>query len=281
MNRSIQHHAGRLILGWLAAVVAAVAQADTAEPLPGLRTRVEAYWRAQEREDWHTLFRLLSPRYLQGLSQNEFVEAKNRLEKLRFSAITIGRIERQGDYAWAEVDYGYQPRGYPDMPAHRARIWDIWQQEQNQYYPVPPESRQSVPGLPPVERAAAEEQALTQRLHQFWEARERQDQAGLYRLLDPAWRRQVDFQAFRKKRPFYQYLVHKLDWVEVPRNQRQGRVRVTFSYKLNDPSVSKMPPREESLLQDWIKVGDQWYRSVPQEPEQPVSNPEPKGDKGA
>ncbi len=280
MKRSKPYRKGLLLLGCLMYWVTGAANADPSALLQELRIRAAAYWQAQEQEDWHTLFRFIPPDYLKDVSEADFVAAKNRLEKLRFSQTAIHRIEQQGEHAWVEVEYSYQPRAYLTASPHRARVWDVWKREQNQYYPVPPELRQTVPALPPLARADTEEKALTARLHQFWEARERQDHAALYGLLDPAYRQRVDLKTFRKKRPFYQYLVHKLDWVEVPLHAQQGRARITFTYKLNDPSVSKMSPREEASLQEWIKVGSQWYRSIPPEPAAPVSNAEKQGDKG-
>lgn len=281
MTRLLLSYTHYRVLGGVMMLLLGSAWAHAQDATTPLRTRIEAYWQAQEHEDWHTLFRLLSPNYLHGVSEDDFVQAKNRLEKLRFSHTGVYRIEQQGEYAWAEVEYAYRPRQYEQLPARQAHIWDVWKLEQGQYYPVPSEWRQAVPGLPPVARATREEQTLTARLHQFWKAREQHDQATLYELLDPAYRRRVDFATFRKSRPFYQYLIHTLDWVEVPLDERKGRARITFTYKLNDPSLSKMPPREESLMQEWIKVDEQWYRSIPTEPETSVSNPERQGDKGA
>jgi len=280
MKRSKRYRNDFLWPGCVMLFVTVTTHADETPALQALRSRAAAYWQAQEQEDWHTLFRFVPPGYLRNISEADFVEAKNRLEKLHFSEATIHRIEPQGDHAWVEVAYRYRPRNYPTVSPHQARIWDVWKREQNQYYPVPPELRQTVPALPPIARADSEEKALAARLHQFWQAREQQDQTALYGLLNPAYRQQVDLATFRKKRPFYQYLIHKLDWVEVPLHGRQGRARVTFSYRINDRSVSKMAPREESAVQEWIKVDEQWYRNIPPERTTPVANPEKQGDQG-
>lgn len=259
--------------------------AFAAEPPPDnaktLRTRVETYWRAQEQEDWQTVFGLLSPHALQGISEQAFIEAKNQVEKLRFSNVAVGRIETSDDYAWVEVVYFYQPRHYEGLASRRAALWDVWKRENNRYYPVPPELRHDVPALPPRLRDQQEEQALAERCHRFWQAREQQDSSALYELLNPAYRRQVSLQDFLKKRSFYQYLSHQLDWVEVPKDSQQGRGRVSYAYKINDPNLSKMSPREEVQVQDWIKVGGHWYRNVPPEAAPSASKPATQGDQGA
>lgn len=281
MNRLATLYGCQILLVWLVTVSAGIVTAAESDDAKTLRTRVETYWQAQERDDWRTLFGLMSPLYMQGVSEQSFTEAKQRMEKLRFSSADVGRIELEGDYGWAELVYFYQPRGFDGFPPKRAELWDVWKKEAGVYYPVPPELRRDSPGLPPRLRAKSEEKALAERFQQFWQARENQDAAALYELLDPAYRKQVSLQAFMKKRPFYQYLSHKLDWVEVPADSQQGHGKVSFSYKINDPHVSKMPPKQEASVQDWIKVEGHWYRSVPPEPGSRVANPEQKGDKGA
>ena len=56
------------------------------------------------------------------------------------------------------------------------------------------------------------------------------------------------------------YVSHKIDWLEVIGDQ--GRSKVTYTYKPNDPSMAKVDPVAESTIEGWIKVDGEWYRFI-------------------
>ena len=42
----------------------------------------------------------------------------------------------------------------------------------------------------------------------------------------------------------------------------RAKVRITVGSRPNDPNLTKMDPEHETIVQDWIKVKDQWYVDV-------------------
>ena len=40
---------------------------------------------------------------------------------------------------------------------------------------------------------------------------------------------------------------------------------MTYTYRLYDPRLSKLEPKEKSVIEDWIKTDKLWYRKIPQE----------------
>ncbi len=55
----------------------------------------------------------------------------------------------------------------------------------------------------------------------------------------------------------FDYLSHRLDWIEVIGNQ--GRIRVTYHHKLTDKSMEKLPARDATFIEAWVKSEDEWY----------------------
>ncbi len=37
---------------------------------------------------------------------------------------------------------------------------------------------------------------------------------------------------------------------------------MVYRRKLNDPSVSKLDPQEDRVIENWIKIDGQWYRDL-------------------
>lgn len=239
-----------------------------------LRTNAAEYWQAREAEDWAKLYEILSPEDLAGFSQQEFVKNKQQYEKLRYSAVKVQDVQVDGDYGWVDVSYRYSPKGYEGLPPKEARIWDVWRKENGVWRPLSPPRLMEAPKLPPTLRSRDEETVLARRIEQFWVAREAQDWAALYPLLEPAYRALQSEQEFLKMRAMYLYLSHKLEWTEVDKGSESGRAKINYTYKYNDPNVSKMAPQEDVAVEEWVKVNNEWFRRVAAQSAAPEHRPE-------
>lgn len=241
-----------------------------------LRARAGEFWRAQEAEDWAKSYQILSPDELAGISQQEFVESRQQHEKLRYSAVNVRDAQIDGDYGWVDVSYRYLPKGFEGLSPREARVWDVWRKENGVWHPLPLPRRMEAPKLPPTLRSRDDETMLAKRIEQFWAAREAQNWAALYQLLEPAYRARQSEQEFLKMRAMYLYLSHQLEWTEVDKGGENGRGMVNYSYKYNDPNVSKMAPQESVAIEEWVKVNDEWFRHIAAPPVAPEHRPEDK-----
>jgi hypothetical protein len=238
-----------------------------------LKAAAAAFWHAQESEDWSKLYQILSPKDLSGIPEKQFVDAKARREKLRYSAVQVTGAEIDGDFGWTEVDYSYRPKGFEGIPPVPVHQWDAWRKEAGTWRPLPPERRSEAPAFPPSLRARDEEAALMRRMDEFWAARETGNWSALYRMLAPAFRTRESEAEFLSKRAMYLYLSHRLAWIEVPRGSAEGRGKIDYAYKLNDPSLSKMPGQRNSSIEDWVKVDGEWYRQAQAKPREQAGEP--------
>jgi hypothetical protein len=239
-----------------------------------LRAQAEAFWQAREAEDWAKFYEILSPEEVAGISRQEFVEGKQQQEKLRYSAVKVQDVQVDGHYGWVDVSYRYSPKGYEGLPPKEARIWDVWRRESGVWRPLLPPRLMEAPKLPPTLRSRDEETVLARRIEQLWAAREAQDWAALYPLLEPAYRARQSEQEFLKMRAMYLYLSHKLEWTEVDKGSESGRAKISYTYKYNDPNVSKMAPQEDVAVEEWVRVNNEWFRRVAAQSAAPEHRPE-------
>jgi hypothetical protein len=231
-----------------------------------LKALAEEFWRAQETEDWAKLYQLLSPRGLEDISQQQFIENKQRHELLHYSSVQVRDAEVDGDYGWVDISYRYVPKGYESLPPEQVRMWEVWRKESGVWRPLPSVKREEAPKLPPTLRSREDETILAQRVEQFWKARETKDWGSLYRLLEPAYRARESEQEFLKRRPIYLYLSHKPEWMEVGKGSGSGRSKINYSYKYDDPSVSKMAAQEAMAIEEWVRINGEWFRRMAEPP---------------
>lgn len=239
-----------------------------------LRAQAEVFWQAREAEDWAKCYEILSPEDVAGISQQEFIEGKQQQEKLRYSAVSVQDVQVDGAYGWVDVSYRYLPKGFESLPPKDTRVWDVWRRENGVWRPLLPQRLMEAPKLPPTLRSQEDETILAKRIEQFWAARETQDWAALYQLLEPAYRARQSEQEFLKMRAKHLYLSHKLEWTEVDKGSENGRGKVNYSYRYNDPNVSKMAPQEAVAVEEWIKVNDEWFKRIAAQPAAPENQPE-------
>ncbi|ABA57240.1 hypothetical protein [Nitrosococcus oceani] len=225
-----------------------------------LKDRASVFWKARVQEDWATVYNFLPSETRSKTAKEQFVAFRQKKGPFRYLSSEIGKVAVAGDKGWVELHYTAQPYNYPEISPDRIEMWEPWQIREKQWYPVPPQLREQMPKLPPHLRPAEEEAALSRRADEFWKAKEAQNWDLIYRFLEPSYRAEVSKAEFLSKQSLFVYVTHRFEWVEVRGNQ--GRVNVVYSRKLNDPTLYKLQPEEDSMIAEWVKVDGVWYRHV-------------------
>ena len=227
-----------------------------------LKERAKTFWEARLKGDWATVYRYLPPAEKRGFTEEQFVSFRKEKGPFRYLSSELGRLEITGDLGWVEVRYAIQPAGFPEYPPRNMHLWQIWQKRDHNWFPLPRSKYTQVPKNPPHLRSAEEEALLSERVNEFWEAKEKEDWQFIYQQLDPHFRSKVSAEEFMSKEARYLYLSHRVDWAEVVEDH--GRVRVTYTSRLLDPTLTKLSPVENSEVEEWIKVNGRWYRHIPE-----------------
>jgi hypothetical protein len=222
-----------------------------------LKARADRLWEARVKGEWASVYEFLLPEEQTKLTQEQYVISKKEKGPVHYLSAEIGEVAVAGDTGWVEVNYLWRPSAYSALPPTQAHLWEVWQKRED-WRPLSKELREQVPSRPPHVRPAAEEAALGKRAEAFWQAKEAQDWRRLYEYLEPGYRAQEPIDAFLKKKSVALYLTHRLEWVEV--SDEHGRVKVAYTHRPNDPTLTKLDPRESTVIEDWIKVQGQWYR---------------------
>jgi glucan-binding YG repeat protein len=225
-----------------------------------LTERADLLWKALVAEDWATEYQFLSPEEATTITKDTFVSLRKEKWLLRYLSATVGKAVSSNDIGWVEVSLNFRLNNTPEIQPEQRTTWDLWQRKDGQWYRVSAQQREHVPKLPPHLRPAEEESSLSQRIHAFWQARERQEWKLVYQYLDPTFQKKTSEEEFLKSKAIYSYLSHRVEWVEVI--GESGRARVAYAYKINDPSLTKLDTRENFALEKWIKMNGQWYRRM-------------------
>jgi mRNA-degrading endonuclease YafQ of YafQ-DinJ toxin-antitoxin module len=242
-------------------VIGAVSLALAAEQdKQALEARARQFWEAEVKQDWGTVYDLSIPEERANATREQYVAFRREKGPFQYLTAQIGEVAVAGDIGWVQVAYDVRPLNYPEVKPHHIQIWDLWH-KRDTWYPVPKPQRDQFPKLPPHLRPADEEAALSKRAHDYWQAKETQDWQLIYQYLTPDHRAQVSLEQFLKKKALFSYFSHRLEWTEVITDNR-GRVKVVYRRKLNDPSVSKLDPQEDRVIENWIKIDNQWYRDL-------------------
>jgi hypothetical protein len=160
---------------------------------------------------------------------------------------------------WVEVDYNTLIRRFETLPPRDAKLWQKWRYVDGQWHPVPLRDLVSYPE-PPVRRNAREEAALRARFMQSWAARKAGDHKELYQFIDPLDQPRMPEEPYVDMQELLEYRTCQVNWVEVVGDL--GRIHVTYTRKVTDPSLSKLPVETVSEIEDWVKMDGQWYRDL-------------------
>jgi hypothetical protein len=248
-----------LILALLAAVAPPVAAAD-GDDVAKLRERAERFWQGRVQDDWGVVFDIMPPEEQQVAGEREkFIAYQKEKGWFKYISAQMGDVAVDRDLGWVHVTFVTGLRQYPTMPHQTSTVWDLWQKTDD-WRPVPRAYLDMHPTRPPTVRPAAEESALARRVDATWKAREAQDFAALYDLLEPAYRQRVTKEDFLKRKSKYLYLKHAIQWVEV--FGATAKSKVGFVQKLNDPTLYKIEPEEQLAFEEWVKVDGEWYRKM-------------------
>jgi hypothetical protein len=232
-----------------------------ADDQSALRALAEQYWQAEVKKDWKTVLVHLPAEEKKGVKPEDFAKYRNtKTGTFLYQSAVVGEAVVEGDTGWVKVSGDSVMQGFPGMKPRPMAFWQLWRKHEGAWSLMPRAERENVPQVPRSARLAAEEKVLEKRVDGFWRAKEAQDWRSIYDYLPPEFRANTPLQKFLENRSMYLYLTHRFEWVEVIGGK--GRVRVSYTRKPNDPSVSKMAPEEQVAIEPWVKIKDQWYRQV-------------------
>jgi hypothetical protein len=256
----------RLLVHLLAAVVVATATLGAADDVAVLKDRATRLWQGRVTGDWNTVYDLMSKEEQAQVPKDRFVAFQSKGGVFRYTSATVGDVSIDADLAWIAVEFTVQASQYEGVPARNVKTWDLWRKQSDEWRPVAKGLLDQFPRRPPHARNGVEEQALAARVNAVWEARRAQDWKKVYTFLDPDFRQREPIETFLARRSQYVYLGHTLEWAEV--TEDRGRVKVSYDYKFDDPSLSKMEPKRNTEFEEWVKIDGQWYRFMPPPPPQ-------------
>jgi hypothetical protein len=249
-----------LVLCWTLGLASAPALA-LGDDQAALQAQAKKYWRAEVKKDWKAVHALLAPDEQKAVKPEDYANYRNsKTGTFQYVSAEAGETALEGDAGWVRVTGEGVLVGFPGIQPRHLQYWQLWRKHESGWLLMSKAESQGVRQLPPNARSMAEEDALKQRADAFWKAKEAQDWRAIYGYLVPEFRAKTPLQKFLDNRSMYLYVSHRLEWVEVI--EGQGRVKVAYTRKLNDPSVSKMSPEEQTALEEWVKVNGQWYRQV-------------------
>lgn len=225
-------------------------------PHEELGRRAERLWEARRQEDWAAVFQLQDPQEREGVGQADFVTWCEQKEPFRVHSFELGQMLVEGDLGWVEVHGSTSIRRFPDSPPRDTQQWEKWRRIEGDWYPVPRKELASYPASPAL-RDAAEEARLAERFAASWQARVAKDWSRLYAMTDPRDHGDVPQDRFAQELEKVEYISHEVQWVEVV--GERGSVRVVYRHRLNDPSLTKLPPSAVSVVEPWIKCENEWY----------------------
>jgi hypothetical protein len=228
-------------------------------PVDALRRRAERLWQARLDQDWSAMFAFQDPQAVEGVSEEEYVAWAEENEPFLIEDYRLGDVITNGEMGWVEVYSRTGMRRFPAVPPRDVHRWEKWRIRDDRWFPVPPKELQYYPASP-AERDTAEEPRLLARFEESWEARRQRDWDRLLELTDPAVRGEIPPEEFAESQELIEYLDCDVRWVEVLGDH--GSVLVAIRHKLNDPSMSKLPPRTVVVTERWVKVDGEWYRDL-------------------
>ncbi|HRX84594.1 MAG TPA: hypothetical protein P5572_06190 [Phycisphaerae bacterium] len=230
-----------------------------------LRDRAETLWNAKVAEDCKTVYLFESSRGEEGVSEDSYCDYFNNEEPFKVHSCKVGDVIVEGDMGWVQLDVTTSMRRFPAANPVEAHRWEKWYYTDDpvdggkHWIPVPPKELDAYPDSPAVRDREAEAE-LRARFEESWNARVNRDWTRLYDFIDPRDRATVDEQKFADTHAMFQYISCNVHWVEAEGDL--GTVRVTVHHKLNDPSLTKLPPRDVTVREEWVRYEGTWYLDV-------------------
>lgn len=114
---------------------------------------------------------------------------------------------------------------------------------------------------------------LRARVAQYWDARVRRDLVATYQLHEPAFRRAVTLTAFAQGRGSTTVHEHAIVGRTIHGDLAVVRMKILASFH-HPKLIRPVTPREKEFDEQWVRVGDDWYRKF----RFPVGDPYPPVD---
>ncbi|MCB9850764.1 MAG: hypothetical protein H6817_08670 [Phycisphaerales bacterium] len=224
-----------------------------------LNERAGELWKARAAEDCATMFLFEPTRGDEGVTEEEYINYCKNEEPFRVHDYEILDTVTEGDLGWVELNVSTSMRKFPSAAPVESHRWEKWHHINGEWMPVGSKDLTAYPDAPALRDRDAEAE-LRKRFDASWQARLDRDWPTLYDFIDPRDRDQVDSGVFADTHALFEYLSCDVHWVEVKGNA--GVVYVTVHHKLNDPSLTKLPPRDATVREEWVRHDNEWYLDV-------------------
>jgi hypothetical protein len=241
----------------------ATAPNAVADERKALRDRATLFWEARVKADAKAAYAFLTEEEKAKISKEQFEKTFKDKSAFRYFRYKIGDVEVDDELGWVFTEYEAAPVRFEKLPPKQVKLWQVWEERDGEWFPLPRERKDQAPKLPPKLRPLKEEAAVIARTNTFWQAREKGDYGSIYPLCPPSFRAKISKEEFLEKRAKNIYLAHEVHWAEV--EGEHATVKLTFSYRPDDPNLTKLDPSSETMLQKWIKVEGNWYLDIPSE----------------
>lgn len=256
-----------LVLLGCAATSCSVTRSVSHQPNPILRAHsqpieqaVEQYWTARKSGAWETVYAYQDASIRARGDLATFVAWSQKSEPFRVLDFSVLSVEENDDHGWAHVDYETLLSMFPEEPPRWVEAWQKWHRVDKQWVLVPFAQRSNF-SMAPSRRNLTEEPALRRRLDEFWKARQMGNWSHAYEMIDPNERDGVVYDGFATSEKAIEYFSREVHWVEAVGNL--GRIYTTYEYRLSDPNLKKLAPRNRSVIEKWILRDGTWYLMRP------------------
>ncbi len=239
----------------IAVLVVSMAAAAAAVDTQSLEPLARRFWAAEVKPDYEAVYGMLLPAEQNTITRDDYVKLRKEVGPVRYLVAEVGEIEFAQDLAWVHVKFEWMFPRYPS-PGRPGDTWHLWRYVDG-WHPIPLDERDRWPEVPPRLRPAADEAALAKRTAGLWKAKAEQDWKSVYSYMPPEYRARVPLEKFLDNKARFLYITPQVEWVEVTGSA--ARASIAFLYKFNDPSVSKMTPMEQKVIEPWVKVDGDWY----------------------
>ncbi|MEM7227546.1 MAG: hypothetical protein AAF432_01900 [Planctomycetota bacterium] len=269
----MSEHAARIIAGIVLACTAffavihlapsmqnaavAVAEVSAADPDAEFRHHVQRLWDARRDRDWAITFEYQHDMNIAGGSVEEYVQWADENEPFIVQDYELLDIAIDGEFAWAQIASQDSIRRFEHLPPRNSERWEKWYRDADGWRPVPGQLDESYPTAP-VYRIREFEPALRQRFVQAWTAQQRSDWASFEDVLEPADRDKLDAESFESATTAMNLIGCDVKWVQAIGNA--GKVHFEVEFKINDPSLTKLPSQKRDITEEWwVRIDGQWY----------------------
>ncbi len=216
--------------------------------------RAETLWRAKSHGDCKTAYQFADPAYRND--EAAYIEWCKNEDPFRILEYKLHGAQAEGDLGWVRVVSKTQFVRIPGTPVQEVDTWDKWRRIGGEWLPVNKRELAAYPEAPAVRDHAAE-QRVRARLDEVWQSRLARDWHRLYELIDPLDRSVISEDQLIQSEDMLVQAACKVCWVEVTGDR--GRTRATYSNRLNDPSLSKMPLKDTDVTEYWVLRDGAWY----------------------